>query len=197
MLPILKEAADAIGQVFEGFRLIKRRTVANEACDAGRVSANGRPVKASYDVKTGDAGDPVRSEDPEGGGAGGGGQRPQGRRPRHVSGDRLALPALRSSNRPRVRLGTQGLVFAPHLREYAAGGRRQQVAELSGGVVVEAQNAFVRPLKGIAGPGGRSPPGWCRDRWCPLRHTHQLPSVSSYPSSPCTATVSLPSSAKR
>ena len=28
-------------------RLIKRRTVANEACDAGRVSANGRPVKAS------------------------------------------------------------------------------------------------------------------------------------------------------
>jgi ribosomal 50S subunit-recycling heat shock protein len=28
--------------------------VANEACDAGRVSANGRPVKASYDVKVGD-----------------------------------------------------------------------------------------------------------------------------------------------
>ncbi len=35
-------------------RLIKRRTVANEACDAGRVSANGKPVKASYDVKVGD-----------------------------------------------------------------------------------------------------------------------------------------------
>lgn len=35
-------------------RLIKRRTVANEACDNGRVSANGRPVKASYDVKEGD-----------------------------------------------------------------------------------------------------------------------------------------------
>ena len=35
-------------------RLIKRRTVANEACDAGRVTANGRPVKASYDVKGGD-----------------------------------------------------------------------------------------------------------------------------------------------
>lgn len=35
-------------------RLIKRRTVANEACDAGRVSVNGRPVKASYDVKVGD-----------------------------------------------------------------------------------------------------------------------------------------------
>ena len=35
-------------------RLIKRRTVANDACDAGRVSANGRLVKASYDVKPGD-----------------------------------------------------------------------------------------------------------------------------------------------
>ena len=35
-------------------RLIKRRTVANEACDAGRVSVNGRPVKAGYEVKVGD-----------------------------------------------------------------------------------------------------------------------------------------------
>lgn len=35
-------------------RLIKRRTVANEACDAGRVSVNGKPTRASYDVKTGD-----------------------------------------------------------------------------------------------------------------------------------------------
>ena len=35
-------------------RIIKRRTVANEACDAGRVTANDRPVKASYDVKVGD-----------------------------------------------------------------------------------------------------------------------------------------------
>ena len=35
-------------------RLIKRRTVANEACDAGRVSVNGRPAKASLDVKVGD-----------------------------------------------------------------------------------------------------------------------------------------------
>ena len=35
-------------------RLIKRRTVANEACDNARVTANGRPVKASYDVKVGD-----------------------------------------------------------------------------------------------------------------------------------------------
>ena len=35
-------------------RLIKRRTVANEACDNGRILVNGRVVKASYDVKTGD-----------------------------------------------------------------------------------------------------------------------------------------------
>ncbi len=35
-------------------RLIKRRTVANEACDNQRVSANGRPVRASYEVKAGD-----------------------------------------------------------------------------------------------------------------------------------------------
>ena len=35
-------------------RLIKRRTVAHEACDSPRVTANGRSVKASYDVKVGD-----------------------------------------------------------------------------------------------------------------------------------------------
>jgi len=35
-------------------RLIKRRTVANEACDAGRVMVNGRQAKASVNVKTGD-----------------------------------------------------------------------------------------------------------------------------------------------
>lgn len=35
-------------------RLIKRRTVANDACDAERVSVNGRPVKAGYQVKLGD-----------------------------------------------------------------------------------------------------------------------------------------------
>ena len=34
--------------------MIKRRTVANEACDNGRISVNGRVVKASYDVKVGD-----------------------------------------------------------------------------------------------------------------------------------------------
>ena len=35
-------------------RIIKRRTVANEACDAGRVTINGRQAKASVDVKAGD-----------------------------------------------------------------------------------------------------------------------------------------------
>ena len=35
-------------------RLIKKRSVASEACAGGRVAVNGRPVKASYDVKVGD-----------------------------------------------------------------------------------------------------------------------------------------------
>ena len=35
-------------------RLIKRRTVANDACDAEHVTVNGRRAKASYDVKEGD-----------------------------------------------------------------------------------------------------------------------------------------------
>ena len=35
-------------------RIIKRRTVANDACDAAHVTVNGRPAKASYDVKVGD-----------------------------------------------------------------------------------------------------------------------------------------------
>lgn len=35
-------------------RIIKRRTVANEACDAGRVLINGKPARASYNVKIGD-----------------------------------------------------------------------------------------------------------------------------------------------
>ena len=35
-------------------RLIKRRTVANDACDSARISVNGRVQKASYDVKVGD-----------------------------------------------------------------------------------------------------------------------------------------------
>ncbi len=35
-------------------RIIKRRTVANEACDAGRILVNGKPERASYAVKVGD-----------------------------------------------------------------------------------------------------------------------------------------------
>lgn len=35
-------------------RLIKRRTVANEACDAGKITVNGKVARASYDVKIGD-----------------------------------------------------------------------------------------------------------------------------------------------
>ncbi len=35
-------------------RVIKRRTIANEAADSGRISVNGKTVKASYDVKKGD-----------------------------------------------------------------------------------------------------------------------------------------------
>ena len=35
-------------------RLIKRRTVANEACDAGKIEVNGKAARASYDVKIGD-----------------------------------------------------------------------------------------------------------------------------------------------
>lgn len=35
-------------------RIIKRRSVANEACDAGKVEVNGKVARASYDVKTGD-----------------------------------------------------------------------------------------------------------------------------------------------
>ena len=35
-------------------RVIKRRTVANDVCQAGRVTVNGKPARASYEVKTGD-----------------------------------------------------------------------------------------------------------------------------------------------
>lgn len=35
-------------------RIIKRRTIANEACDAGKVSVNGKVARASYEVKVGD-----------------------------------------------------------------------------------------------------------------------------------------------
>ena len=50
--PENRRSRNASGQIPEG--LIKRRTVANEACDNTRVSVNGRPAKASYDVKVGD-----------------------------------------------------------------------------------------------------------------------------------------------
>lgn len=36
-------------------RIIKRRTIANEACDAGRVLVNGKSARASYEVKLGDS----------------------------------------------------------------------------------------------------------------------------------------------
>lgn len=35
-------------------RLIKRRTIANEACDAGKILVNSKPAKASYNIKIGD-----------------------------------------------------------------------------------------------------------------------------------------------
>ena len=43
-----------LDQFLKVSRLIKRRTVANEACDAEKVSVNGKPARASYDVKVGD-----------------------------------------------------------------------------------------------------------------------------------------------
>lgn len=77
-------------------RLIKRRTVANEACDNARVTVNGRPAKASCDVKPGDVlriG--LRPADACRGGAGRGRRRAQGRRGRHVPrAAGIILPAL-------------------------------------------------------------------------------------------------------
>ncbi len=43
-----------IDKYLKNTRMIKRRTVANEACDHQRISVNGRPVKASYQVAVGD-----------------------------------------------------------------------------------------------------------------------------------------------
>ena len=43
-----------LGKYLKVSRLIKRRTVANEACDNERVTVNGRVARASYDVKVGD-----------------------------------------------------------------------------------------------------------------------------------------------
>ena len=43
-----------LDQYLKVSRIIKRRTVANDACDAAHISVNGRVAKASYDVKEGD-----------------------------------------------------------------------------------------------------------------------------------------------
>ena len=43
-----------LDKYLKGSRIIKRRTVANDACDASRVTVNARPAKASYEVKLGD-----------------------------------------------------------------------------------------------------------------------------------------------
>ena len=49
-----KEGNMRIDKFLKVSRLIKRRTVANEVADAGRITVNGRPVKASYAVMVGD-----------------------------------------------------------------------------------------------------------------------------------------------
>jgi ribosomal 50S subunit-recycling heat shock protein len=51
---VVKEAVMRLDKFLKVSRLIKRRTVANEACDAGRVSVNGQVAKASVKVKVGD-----------------------------------------------------------------------------------------------------------------------------------------------
>ena len=43
-----------LDKYLKNVRLIKRRTIANEACDAGKISVNGKVARASYDVKVGD-----------------------------------------------------------------------------------------------------------------------------------------------
>ncbi len=51
---LLKEKGMRLDKYLKVTRLIKRRTVANEACDAEKVIVNGKPARASYDVKVGD-----------------------------------------------------------------------------------------------------------------------------------------------
>lgn len=51
---ILYNRAMRLDKYLKVSRLIKRRTVANEACDESYISVNGRPAKASYQVKEGD-----------------------------------------------------------------------------------------------------------------------------------------------
>ena len=43
-----------LDKYLKGTRLVKRRTVANEACDAGRILVNGKVARASYEVKEND-----------------------------------------------------------------------------------------------------------------------------------------------
>ena len=50
----MEEKSMSLDKFLKVSRLIKRRTVANEACDAGRVTVNGTPAKASVKVKPGD-----------------------------------------------------------------------------------------------------------------------------------------------
>lgn len=54
LLDILREEHMRLDKFLKVSRLIKRRTVANEACDAGRVTVNGQVAKASVKVKPGD-----------------------------------------------------------------------------------------------------------------------------------------------
>ena len=49
-----KEPPKSLDKYLKVSRLIKRRTVANEACDNGLVTVTGKPARASYDVKVGD-----------------------------------------------------------------------------------------------------------------------------------------------
>lgn len=49
-----KEKTMRLDKYLKITRLIKRRTVANEACDAGKIVVNGNVARASYDVKVGD-----------------------------------------------------------------------------------------------------------------------------------------------
>ena len=53
-LIFLEEVIRRLDTYLKVSRLIKRRSVANDACDGERVSVNGRQVKASYQVKVGD-----------------------------------------------------------------------------------------------------------------------------------------------
>lgn len=52
--PIILEGIVRLDKFLKVSRIIKRRTIANEACDAGRVMINGKSAKASANVKIGD-----------------------------------------------------------------------------------------------------------------------------------------------